>query len=410
MLHVETPESFWLLIQKRFLPDVRREDIPLAQAHGRILATDVVGEEWIPGFDRSTVDGFAVRARDTFGCSEAIPAILSLQGEIAMGAGAEKTLEGEHCMGVPTGGAVPPGCDAVVMQEYTQDYGDGTIGILKPAAPGNNLIFRGDDVKPGQVVLPAGRRLTAQDIGALAAMGRTQVPVCRKPVVGILSTGDELVEVDATPGIGQVRDVNSALLRALVEESGGVALPFGILRDDESLLQEKLDEMLEKCDVVLLSGGSSVGAKDAACRVIERRGELLAHGIAMKPGKPTLLGCLDGKPVFGLPGHPVAAFFVSQLFVRPLLQHLMGRTVRPVRLSAVLTEPVSANHGRAQYGGVFLRERDGVLFAQPIHGKSGLITSLAGCDGYYCIPRDCEGVAQGDTIQVMIYQTEQEVR
>lgn len=406
MLTVKTPEEVLSILETAFSPAPRPEEVPLSEARGRVLSAPVEAGEFVPGFDRSTVDGYAVRSADTFGCSDAIPAILQLQGEVLMGAGPGCVLKPGCCMAVPTGGAMPAGSDAAVMLEYTEDYGDGAIGVCKSAAPGSNLIFRGDDVRPGQTVLPAGRRLTVQDIGALAALGVCRVGVARRPVVGIISTGDELVAVEETPGDGQVRDVNSAMLRALVEEAGGEAVGFGILRDDEALLGEVLDRALERCDMVLISGGSSVGVKDAACRVMEARGEVLFHGVAMKPGKPTILGRAGGKPVFGLPGHPAAAFFVSQLFVRPLLDRLQGRTPRRYTVPAVLTEAVSANHGRAQYMGVFLSERDGVLCASPIRGKSGLITALAGSDGYFCIPRDCEGAAAGETVRVVLYSVD----
>lgn len=403
MLTVKTPEEVLRLLETEFSPRPVPEEVPLSEARGRVLFAPVEAGEFVPGFDRSTVDGYAVRSADTFGCSDAIPAILRLRGEVLMGEGAGCALEPGCCAAVPTGGAMPPGSDAAVMLEYTEDYGDGTIGICRSAAPGANLIFKGDDVRPGQTVLPAGRRLGVQDIGALAALGVSRVTVCRRPAVGILSTGDELVPVEETPGSGQVRDVNSAMLQALVEEAGGEAVCFGILRDDEELLREKLDLALERCDMVLLSGGSSVGMKDAACRVIGSRGEVLLHGVAMKPGKPTILGRAEGKPVFGLPGHPVAAFFVSRLFVLPLLDRLQGRTPGWYTVPAVLTEAVSANHGRAQYMGVFLSRRDGILCARPIRGKSGLITTLAGSDGWFCIPRDCEGAAAGETVQVYLY-------
>lgn len=406
MLTVKTPEEVLSVLETAFSPSPRPEEVPLREARGRVLFAPVEASEFVPGFDRSTVDGYAVRSADTFGCSDSIPAILKLQGEVLMGEGASGALEAGCCMAVPTGGAMPAGSDAAVMLEYAEDYGDGTVGICRSAAPGANLIFKGDDVHPGQTVLPAGRRIVPSDIGALAALGASRVSVCRKPAVGIISTGDELVAVEETPENGQVRDVNSAMLAALIEEAGGEAVRFGILRDDEALLRETLDRALERCDMVLISGGSSVGMKDASCRVMEARGEVLFHGIAMKPGKPTILGRAAGKPVFGLPGHPVAAFFVSQLFVRPLLDRLQGRTPRRYAVPAVLTETVSANHGRAQYMGVFLSQRDGVRYARPIRGKSGLITALAGSDGYFCIPRDCEGVAAGETIQVYLYSVD----
>ena len=406
MLTVKTPEEALALLETAFPPRPEREEVPLGEARGRVLFGDVRAAEFVPGFDRSTVDGYAVRAADTFGCSEAIPAILTVQGEIAMGQGAGRALRPGCCAAVPTGGAIPEGADAAVMVEYTEDYGDGTVGICKSAAPGSNLIFKGDDVRPGQVVLRAGRRLGAQDIGALAAMGVGTVGVCRRPAVGILSTGDELVPVEEVPGPGQVWDVNAAMLAALVEEAGAVSVPLGILKDDEELLGRALDTALERCDVVLISGGSSVGMKDATCRVLESRGTVLLHGLAMKPGKPTILGRVKGKPVFGLPGHPAAAFFVARLLVRPLLLRLVGQAVRGYTVGAVLTEAVSANHGRAQYMGVFLAEEDGVWYAKPIRGKSGLITALAGSDGYFCIPRDCEGLPAGAVVQVWPYGAE----
>ena len=309
-------------------------------------------------------------------------------------------------MAVPTGGYIPAGADAMVMIEYTEDYGDGTIGVSSPVAPGANLIFKGDDVRPGQVVLSAGRRLMSQDIGALAAMGVAKVSVSEKLTVGLLSTGDELIPVEETPRAGQIRDVNSAMLKALAGSAGAQGICYGILRDEEAVLREALVRALEECDMVLISGGSSVGMKDATCRVLESLGSVLFHGIAMKPGKPTILGNVNGKPVFGLPGHPVAAFFVSQLFVRPLIDRLMGRSYSQYSVPAVLTETVSANHGRAQYMGVFLSEKDGVRYARPIRGKSGLITTLAESDGYFYIPRDCEGVSVGTTIDVLLYSAD----
>lgn len=403
MLTVKTPEEVSSLLEAAFPQRMPEETVPLDAARGRVLARSITGTEYVPGFDRSTVDGYAVRAADTFGCSDAMPALLNLSGEIFMGEAAPGPLKPGCCMAIPTGGALPEGADAVVMIEYSEDYGDGTIGIGKPAAPGLNLIYRGDDVKPGKEVLPAGRLLTPQDTGALAALGVCSVPVSQRPLVGILSTGDELVPAGAVPGPGQVRDVNSALLKALCDDAGARTRCYGIIRDDEQALAAALDQALAECDIILLSGGSSVGTKDAACRVLEARGELLLHGVAMKPGKPTILGKALGKPVFGLPGHPVAAFFVAQLFVRPLIARMLGRNVRGYAVPAILTESVGANHGRAQYGGVSLSWRDGAWRAVPIRSKSGLITSLAASDGWFCIPRDCEGVAAGETIMVHVY-------
>lgn len=407
MLEVKTPTQVWELIESEFCEiSGRTERVPLREALGRVLAEDVTASEYVPDFNRSTVDGYAVRARDTFGCSEAIPAILPLAGEIFMGQGAGQSLLPDTCWAVPTGGAVPDGADCVVMLEYTEDYGDGTIGITKSGAPGMNMIFRGDDVSPGKVILKKGRILSSQDIGALAAVGVTEVSAVKKLTVGIISTGDELVPPDVKPAPGQIRDVNGPMLEAMLRGFGAEVISYGIVVDDEKKLADTVDEAIAKCDAVLLSGGSSVGTKDASCRIIEERGELLLHGIAIKPGKPTILGKAGNLPLVGLPGHPVAAFFITKLFVLPLLSRLMGREKNTYTVAAKITENISANDGRAQYGGVRLFRRDGDLWAEPIRGKSGLITTLAGTEGYFCIPRDCEGIPRGAEIQVTICEGE----
>ena len=402
MLHVKTPEEVLALIETEFAPVAGTEYVSLTAAMGRVLAEDIAATEYVPDFDRSTVDGYAVRARDTFGCTDAIPVILPLQGEILMGEGAEFELNPEECVTVPTGGAVPKGADSVVMLEYTEDYGDGTIGISKSVAPGQNMIFRGDDVYPGKVILKQGRVLSSQDIGALAAIGRVRVPVRRKLTVGVISTGDELVPPEAVPGPGQVRDVNSPMLEAMLTAFGVDVINYGIVIDDEVLLTEKVTKAAAECDAVLFSGGSSVGVKDAACRIIESMGSLLLHGIAIKPGKPTILGKAGVKPLMGLPGHPVAAYFVTKLFVLPLLSRLLGRKQETYTTTARVTESVGANHGRAQYQCCRLERKDGELYAHPIRGKSGLITTLAGADGWFCIHRDCEGLPKFAEIQVTV--------
>ena len=402
MLYVKTPEDVLALIKEEFSPLGQGETVSLSAAMGRILAEDIAAGEYVPNFDRSTVDGFAVRARDTFGCTDAIPAILPLQQTVQMGQGADFPLNAEACVAVPTGGAVPKGADSVVMLEYTEDYGDGTIGISRPVAPGENMIFRGDDVFPGKVILQKGRVLSSADIGALAAIGRVRVPVVKKLTVGVISTGDELVPPEVQPCPGQIRDVNSPMLEAMLTAFGCHVINYGIVIDDEALLTQKVRQAAAECDAVLLSGGSSVGVKDAACRIIESMGRLLLHGIAIKPGKPTILGKAGPKPLVGLPGHPVAAYFITKLFVLPLLGRLSGRDMTAFTVTAKVTESISANHGRAQYHCCRLIPRDGEVWAEPIRGKSGLITTLAGADGYFCIDRDCEGLPKNAEIQVTV--------
>lgn len=403
MFVVKTPEEALALIRSEFHQLTAPETVPIERCGGRILAEDILAEEYVPGFDRSTVDGYALRARDTFGCSDSIPAILPVAGEIQMGHMPETPLEPGSCMTIPTGGALPVGADAVVMVEYTEDYGDGTVGICKPVSPGMNLIYKGDDVFPGKRVLCAGRKLTASDIGALAAMGIPSVRARKAPLVGILSTGDELVPAEEVPKEGQVRDVNGPLLAALCREAGAEVRLYGIVPDNPARLESAVKKGVEECGMLLISGGSSVGAKDATARILETQGEVLFHGIAIKPGKPTILGKAAGKPVFGLPGHPAAAFFIAWIYVRAALAVLTGRTLELRSTPARLTEPVSANHGRAELLAVRLFQEEGGLRAHPIRAKSGLISSLAGSDGYIMIPRDCEGLSKGAKVDVFFY-------
>ena len=407
MLNVITPEEVLNVIKTNFSPLYNElQTVGLDEALGRVLSEDIIANEYVPDFCRSTVDGYALRACDTFGCSDSLPALLNYAGEVFMGEEAKFSILPGQCGAVPTGGAVPDGADSVQMIEFSENYGDGTIGILKSTAPGNNMIFRGDDVKPGDVVLKKGRKLQPQDIGALAALGVTQVNVVPKIRVGILSTGDELVPPYEQPGMGQVRDVNSALVGAVMTQAGAVITQYGIVRDNETTLLSAVKKALEECDIVMISGGSSVGTKDATSRVIESCGELLFHGIAMKPGKPTIFGRSGSKPIIGLPGHPVAAMFCTHLFVCPLLYQLEGRIWNRRTINALLSESISANHGRAQYNGVRLVNKDEAVVAVPIRGKSGLITTLAGSDGYICIPRDCEGFSAGQQIPVTILATD----
>ena len=401
MLHVIDPSAVNPLLEREFphLPG-KAERISIANAVGRVLAEAAVSDQYIPDFDRSLVDGYAVAARDTFGCSDAIPAMLPVTHEIHMSELPGFALEPGTCVAIPTGGAVPQGADAVQMLEFAEDYGDGTIGIFKPVAPGNHMVYRGDDVSPGKCLLEAGHLLRPKDIGALAALGITHVPVIPAVRIGILSTGDELIPAENCPGPGQIRDVNSHLLQAALASPGTRLNTYGIIPDQYELLLEAVRKASRENDLVLLSGGSSAGERDLSLQVLNALGTTLFHGIAMKPGKPTILGRIGRVPVFGLPGHPAVAFFVTELFVRPLVARFSGRKTEPEQIHAKLTENISANHGRAQYTLVVLEKSEGLPAARPIHAKSGLITTLTEADGYLCIPRDCEGYAAGTEVVV----------
>lgn len=401
MLTVKSIDEVQELIHARFASlRMPTESVGLGFALGRCLAEAVIAVEHVPDFNRSTVDGYAVIAADVFGCSEAIPALLNLAGEVAMGEHASLQLAKGQCAYVHTGSELPNKADAVVMLENAEDFSDGTIAINKPVAPGANLIFRGDDVMPGQSVLPAGRRLNAGDIGSLAALGITSLKVFQSPRVAILSTGDELVAAGEPLPLGKIRDVNAPMLSAAVAEAGGTPTFYGIIADDENLIQETLSAAIPDCDLLIISGSTSVGVKDAVPQVIGNLGELLVHGVAAKPGKPTIVGDIQGKPVFGLPGNPLAAYFMFHLFVRPLLYSLQGSTPQEDRVQAALSRAVPSNQGREEF--IPVRLMDGV--ADPIPAKSGLITSLAAADGFIRIPRDTEGLPQGAHVHVIKFK------
>lgn len=381
-----------------FVQDV--QNVPLSEAAGRVIACDVVAAEGVPAFDRSTVDGFAVIASDTFGCSEALPALLELAGEIEMGAEPTCACSEGACVRIPTGGKLPQGADAVVMLEYCEEYGDGTVGIARAVAPGDNIVFQNDDVKPGQVLIAAGTALSAHHVGTLASLGTVMVDVRRKPRVAVISTGDEIVEASEVPVASQMRDVNAPVLAASVEALGGEVMRFPIVPDNFDALNQAVASALAACDMVLVSGGSSAGQKDNTARVLSSHGDLLFHGVAVKPGKPTMCADVDGKPVFGLPGHPVAAYFMFLELVAPLL----AENRRAVTVRARVSAGIPSNHGRSELVPVSLERADGGYAAVPVRGKSGLISQLSMADGYIEIGRNQEGLAAGVEVEVKLFK------
>ena len=398
MLEVVSLEEARSLVRTRFarLNDVC-EDIPFGQAAGRVLAEDIVAAEGVPPFDRSTVDGFAVCAADTFGCSDALPALLALAGEVEMGQDVQTSVDPGTCMRIPTGGKVPAGADAVVMLEYCEEYGDGTIGVARAAAPGDGIVFENDDIAPGSVLIREGSLLQSHHVGTLASLGRTACRVHARPTVGIISTGDEIVDVAATPVASQMRDVNTPMLASAVEACGAQTMRFPIVPDDFDALLATMRQALATCDMVLVSGGSSAGQKDNTARVLGQLGELLFHGIAVKPGKPTMCASIDGTPAFGLPGHPVAAYFMFLELVAPLLA---PATALSLPLPATLTQGLPSNHGRTELVPVRLERAEEGLRAVPIRSKSGLISQLCAADGYIEIDRNAEGLAAGAPVHV----------
>lgn len=385
------------LVLERFGSKTRRvEYVSLQEALDRYLGADVIAQEDVPAFDRSTVDGFAVRSADLRGCSDSIPAILQKTGESLMGHYYDIPLAPGTCVYVPTGGAVPPDADAMVMLEYTEDLGGDQIAFYKPVAPGANLILRGEDLRQGEAILKSGKKIGVADIGTLAALGKTEVPVFSRPVVGIISTGDELVAPGESLKPGQIRDVNSDMLRAAVEQQNGIPISKGIVEDKFDALKDACKGLIPEVDVLLVSGGTSVGEKDNMPRIVAELGEILVHGLAVKPGKPTIIGQIEGKAVFGLPGNPVAAFFIFDYLVKPLLLGLQGGKVETEQTEARLTRAVSSNHGREEF---VLARLEGSE-AEPVPSKSGLISTVSRANAYFIIPRDQEGLPKGALVRV----------
>lgn len=402
VLRVLSLPQAWLQLQNIAKDSkVFAESIPLADCLGRVLAQDIVSGADLPPFDRSAVDGFAVVSADTFGASAALPSMLLLLGEVKMGQRAGFAVSPGACAAVWTGGEVPQGADAMVMLEQTQRLAGDLIAIESPASPGAHVVFRGEDARAGACITPAGRRISPREIGALAALGYAQVSVARRPRVSILSTGDELVNPDCMPKEGQMRDVNGPMLQAASAAVGASARFLGIVPDDETALRSSLEQACQDCDLLLLSGASSAGEKDAAARCLSQLGEVAFHGLALKPGKPTFAGKIKETIVVGLPGHPAAAFLVFHALVRPLIAAISGEKAVQRRHKGTLAQTVPSNHGREELLPVQICE-DGESI-KPVLLKSGLISPLSRADGYIHIPRDAEGLSKGTSVEVVLF-------
>ncbi len=385
------------------------ESVPLDAALGRTPARPVIASRPLPGFARSTVDGFAVRAADTFGVSDALPGYLDLLGSVAMGRPAEVAVRAGGAVAVPTGGVLPDGADAVVMVEHTQETMPGSVEVTRPVAPGDGTVRADEDVAPGAGLVPAGRPLRAQDLGLLAAAGIVTVDVRCRPRVGILSTGDEVVPPAAGDLVpGQVRDATSSALAGMVRDAGGDPVPLGIVGDDATALESVLRDGLARCDLVVVSAGSSVGARDETAGVVARLGQpgILCHGLAIRPGKPTLLADCGGVPVVGLPGNPLSALVVFRLVGVPLVRRLAGTTTpapEPV-VRARLGRQVPSQTGRLDVVQVRVVAGEGGPVAQPLFGASALLSVLTAADGWLAVPEDATGLPAGADVDVTLYR------
>ena len=388
-------------------PLLPAETVLLTDSVGRILAEDVQSDIDLPDFSRAIMDGFAVRGSSTFGASEGNPAYLSVTGTVAMGNKPEFAVGPGEAVRISTGGMLPTDADSVVMIEHTEAIDDTTIEVYRSVAPGQNMVAVGEDIKKGDIILRRGGKIRPQEAGMLAAMGKQTLKVYKKPLIGIISTGDEVVAVDDSPGPGQVRDVNTYTLSGLIQEIGATAIPFGIVGDDYEALLAKSTQALAQCDMVLVSGGSSVGARDFTIDIIAalEHSDILFHGISISPGKPTILARVRDKAFWGLPGHVVSAMVVFSRIVKPFIEHVGGRVDvhrKKIRLAAKLSRNLASAQGRVDYIRIRLKRQEGVLWAEPILGKSGLISTMVKADGLIEIGMHTEGLEEGTQVEVIL--------
>ncbi len=406
-LKLVTPDDALKIISGRLKTLVTTEIINTAEALGRIVAGDIISPENLPSFNRSMMDGYAVRASDTYGASEGLPAYLRVTGEMPMGKPAPLVVRQGEAVKVHTGGMVAEGADSVVMMENTQIADGTTIEITKPLAPGENTLRIGDDIKEGVRLFLRGHILRPQDIGGLTALGITSVAVYKKPLVGIISAGDEVVPPQVNPTSGQVRDINTYTISNLVRQYGGIPVSYGLLKDDEITLHKVAESSIKQAEILVISSGSSVSTRDITARVIASLGEpgVLVHGISLRPGKPTIIAFIGDKPVFGLPGNPVSAVVVFELFVRPTMYRAGGcmQIPRQPEVYARLTHNIASTTGREDYVPVIIKESNGQYLATPVFGESNLITTLVQADGWVRVPLDKHGLNTGESVSVRLF-------
>lgn len=404
---VKTVEETFQLIEESIKPLQQIETVKIEDALNRILAETITVQENVPSFRRSSVDGYAVQAKDTFGSSEGMPSFLNLTGEVKMGVTADKPVNAGEAIYVPTGGMIPEKADAVVMIEHCEDI-SGLLNIYRQVTPGENVISIGEDLKEGIELVCKGSRLRPQELGALASQGITTVQTYKTPTIGYLSSGDEIVPIESQQvNLGEIRDMNGITIGSLVKQWGYNFKYGGIVKDNRELFEQTAREILEEVDCLVLSGGSSVGTKDYSVDVIDALGSpgVFVHGISIRPGKPTILAVADGKPVIGLPGHPASAMVIFELFGKKVFERLTGNTEEEKNLTyAITTRNVASSAGRTDYIRVKLFEEDGIWYADPIIGKSGLISTLVESDGMIVIASQKEGYQKGDKVPIRLFR------
>jgi len=406
-LRLVTPEEALRKLNEHLKILVSVELINVGEALERVIAEDINASESLPSFPRSTVDGYAVSATDTYGASEGLPVCLRIVGEMPMGHSSLITVRSGETVKVYTGGALAGGADAVVMVENTRQVDENTIEVAKPLAPGENIIRIGDDIKVGEIIFSAGHVLRPQDIGGLMALGITRIKVYRRPRVAIISAGDEVVSPEKMPLAGQVRDINTYTISSLVMQAGAIPVPRAVIPDDITRLRQAAQTGVDEAEIIVISSGSSISTRDITARVISSLGKpgILVHGVSLRPGKPTILAVVEGKPVFGLPGNPVSAMTVFDLFVRPTI-YRVGGCIQPPMLPIVIAKlehNIPSTTGREDYVPVKLRLANDEYLANPIFGESNLITTMIRADGVAKIPLDKHGLIAGELVNVRLF-------
>lgn len=402
-------QALSLLLDKIHGITTSTENVSLLQAHDRILSQSISSPEDLPAWPRSTMDGYAVKAADTFGASQSMPAYINLTGEVFMGKPPLGAVEKGCAHRIPTGGLVPEGADAVVMHENTVPVDSTLVEVVKDVGTGTAIIQTGEDISKGAEVLPAGRQLHPHDIGLLAGLGIPEISVHKKPRVAVLSTGDEIIPHKDTPEAGQIRDINSIALAGLIDHAGGEFIQLGIVSDNREIFFPALEKAVLENDIVLFSGGSSVGMRDLGEQAIEALGMpgILVHGVALKPGKPIIIGLHKSTPIFGLPGHPVSALVCFDTFVTPTIRSLSGKQSSnkdfKATVSANLSRNINSAPGRRDVVRVTLSKEDSEIIAEPVLGKSGSISTLSKAHGYFIIDESSQGFYQGTNVEVILY-------
>ena len=412
-LTLTSPSDFSDILRRHVMA-TGKERIMTADALHRVPADDIPSPTDLPDFVRSTVDGFAVKSADTHGASGAIPTYLVIIEDVPVGSMPQKIIRPGESASVVTGGAVPEGADAVVMVEHTNQIDERTVEISRGVSFHENIILPGEDMKRGDIVTYRGRRLNPYDVGALMGVGITEIVVFKKPRVALFSTGDEVVEPCQSPPPGKVRDINKYALSSAVIDSGGIPVRLDNVSDSPVAIEGAISRGIDESDVIILSGGSSVGGMDFTLSSINNLGSpgVIVHGISIKPGKPTIFGVIRDTPIFGLPGHPVGALVVFMVFVSPFIR-MIGGEANPspfeTKIQAKITRNIPGSPGKDSFFPVCLSQNEGgceseIPLATPVFGKSGLISILTRSNGLIRIPAMKEGINEGEVVTVFMYR------